>query len=105
MNIYKTAVSIENDSSIYSVDTIEYEEKLWLVPSWLEAIGKSQKKPERIICLTYLGFQKTKFQGFDYLLNNPMPKDVLFGQIPSKLKNEYTILMSPDIWCLNLESL
>lgn len=99
MIVYKTAVMLSNpgDNKIYYADTIEYEGKLWLVPTWLESPSLSYKLPERIVCIETLAHMKAGMPGVDYVLNNPIPRDVLYGQILPELKEKYVVKMRPDI--------
>ena len=97
MTILQTAmfVSGEGKAVIYLADTIEHEGKLWIVPTWLESPALPYKMPERIICLDNLPHQKGP--PHDFVLNYPIPKDVLYGQVPTKLKDKYIVIMRPDI--------
>jgi hypothetical protein len=97
--IFKTLVSIEDGGgSISQMDTIEYADKKWLVPEWLEAPIEGWKKPARIICLDKLPHSNAP-TGFevDFVLNYPIPKSVLNGEIPIQLISVFLVLEKPDI--------
>jgi len=99
MNIYKTAVILSDpgDNKIYHADTIEYEGKLWIVPTWIESPFLSYKLPERIVCLQTLRHQKSDTHGVDYILNDPIPRYVLYGQIPHTSEYAAIVRIRPDI--------
>ncbi len=82
---------------IYKMDTIEYINKFWLVPAWLESPYLAYKMPDRIICLENLPHQKSNLPETDFVLNNPIPKDVLDGKIIPELKDKYVVIIRPDI--------
>lgn len=91
-------MAVEGEAIIYMADTIEYEGKMWLVPEWLEAPSEGWKTPERIVCLD--GFPHQKVESgvpADFVLNKPIPKDVLYGQIPKQSKYASLVIMRPDI--------
>ena len=95
MKIFKTLVPIEN--GIFSFDTIEYEDKLWLVPEWLDGTPKKgYSKPARIICMSSLE-QSGSFEENDYVLKHPIPKAVLDGNVPKGLENKYVVIENPAI--------
>jgi len=98
MRIYTTMAIVEGEG-IFSIDTIEHDGKLWLVPEWIDGIPKEgYSKPARIICLEYLPLvAQEKDQNYDYFLNGSISKSVLDGQPPQKLKNLYRIVERPDI--------
>lgn len=95
MKIYKTMFVIEGESAFRSMDTIQYEGKMWLVPEWLDI---EKTKPARIILLDVLPHQKTLFAVNDFALNDPIPKAVLNGKIPSKIANKYIVVEKPHIY-------
>jgi hypothetical protein len=99
MKLLKTMVSLKNQG-IVLCDTIEHEGELWLVPEWIDGVPKEgYSKPARIICLTSLrhggGFGKA-----DFVLNDPIPKDIWTGLVPPESATPYTMIESPDITVL-----
>ena len=100
MKIYTTVLSFTGESSIHACDTIELDGKLWLVPRWLSNLVEGTRTPLRIICMDGLSYQKMppNFQE-DFVLNNPIPKCVLDGEVPDDTTFEFVIVESPDIVC------
>jgi len=95
MKILKTL--IPSEFGLFLCDTIEYEDHLWLVPEWIDGTpSKGFSKPARIIQITYVP-KSGPFGNADYLLENPLPKGVFEGHVPSKLKNVYVVIENPDI--------
>jgi len=96
MKILKTLFSLEGKGLILC-DTIEYEGQLWLVPEWIyDTPSKGFSRPARIIQITYLP-KSGRFGKADYLLQNPVPKAVFEGHVPSELKNVYVVIENPKI--------
>ena len=82
--IYQTLIFYEGGKGeIFCIDTIEYDEKMWLVPGWLEAPSEGWKTPVRITLLDSLDHQTAPadFEA-DFVLKLPIPKDVFEGRIP-----------------------
>lgn len=95
MKILKTLMP--SDEGLFLCDTIEYEGGLWLVPEWIDGIpSKGYSKPARIIQITYLP-KSGPFGKADFLLQNPLPKGVFEGNVPSELKSVYVVIENPDI--------
>jgi hypothetical protein len=60
---------------------IEYEEKLWLVPSWLEGPSAGTRCPARIICLDGLPLSAGEPPySVDVVLSTPLHKDIVEGR-------------------------
>ena len=98
MKILKTMVSFSDleDGSVYKMDTIEYQGKLWLVPEWTVDRVAGLTRPTRIICLDPLPHQKTPGGPSDFVLNYGIPKSVCIG---SRIAQEdlFVVIESPDI--------
>ena len=101
MKIFKTLVTlIDLDSlgHVLDVDTIEYKGKLWLVPEWIDTLDGVWTKPARIICLTELPFEKNQSDiPGDYVLQCPMTKAILNGQIPTETTLSFVIVEDPNV--------
>lgn len=100
MKIYKTLYAFTDAElgKIFKCDTIEFEGKFWLVPTWLENIAEGTIKPERIICLDYLPHKRTSSGSpADFILNRPIPKCVFDGEIPAEATFRFDIIEHPDI--------
>jgi hypothetical protein len=48
MKTLTATIAIEGGSTINLIDVIEYEEKFWIVPQWLENPEEGWKSPERL---------------------------------------------------------
>lgn len=98
MRIYSTMVIVEGEG-IFSIDTIEYEDKLWLVPEWIDGVPeKGYSKPARIICLEYMPLaERGNDINYDYFLNGSISRSMLDGHPSSKLEYLYQIVESPEI--------
>lgn len=96
--IFKTMIS--DGTSIFPVDTIEHEGKLWLVLKWLAPEGGGWRTPERIICLSNLRFQDLRHMGdkrpADFSLPVPLPK-ALFESPPRLPNEQYVVIEHPHI--------
>ena len=79
-------------------DTIKYQDKLWLVPGWLDTPSAGMSKPERLICLDGLTYEESPNDPRgDYVLNDPVPTFVLNGRIPPELVDMFGVILGPDI--------
>lgn len=77
--IFVVAVMCEN--SVLNVDGMLYENKLWLVPKWLDYPLEKMSKPERMIRFDVLPFDQLQENSLhDFLLQEPIPKAVLDGE-------------------------
>ena len=74
--LFIVAVMCEN--SVLNVDGLRHENKLWLVPRWLDYPLEKMSKPERMIRFDTLPFQEMQGNSLhDFLLQQPIPKAVL----------------------------
>lgn len=80
---------------IHTVDTIEHEGKLWLVPNWLDDLAEGVTMPSRIIRLDVLRYERMGTEGF--ALRDPMPKALLERRTPPKPIPGYEYQELPDI--------
>lgn len=95
MKIFKTLITFPD--GIYTVDTIEYEGSLWLVPEWIDGTpSEGYSKPVRIIRMPPLQ-QAGPSVSADYVVSYPLPKAVLEGKIPTELANVYDVIENPQI--------
>jgi len=79
---------------------IRHEGALWLVPKWTENPTQKTTKPERIIRLDNLALEPGGTMGphqFDFLLKTVIPKSVLEGPLPLKIKGNFVVIDHPDI--------
>src|SRR4030042_3567666 len=100
MKIYTTLITFTDADlgKILKCDTIEFENKLWLVPEWLENATTGKMQPLRIIRLDCLPHQKIQNSTpADFVLNTPIPKCVFGGEIPPQTTLNFQIVESPEI--------
>lgn len=90
-----TAVAVGRD--ILTVDTIEHEGLLWLVPNWTERPDLKLMRPERIILLSTLRHSPHGDLAHDYVLHDPLPKSLLYGPNPKSAGPQYVVEMHPEI--------
>jgi hypothetical protein len=91
--VFKTFIS--DGRSVFLMDTIEFQGKLWLVPVWLESPTEGWKTPERIICLENLPVRdlRNTSQFADFAVQAPIVMDVFDG----KSNPVYIVLEHPPI--------
>ena len=100
MRILKVIVQIADDKSNGMCDAIEHEGRIWLVPHWLESPTRAETKPSRLIPLDILQHQTLPAgnpYGADYIVNDPMPKQLFDETIPTQLAKLFQVVESPDI--------
>ena len=95
--IKKTLAGSDASGQLFLLDTIEHEEQLWLVPMWTVFHDEKLKKPNRIIRLDGLPYQKVKFGQADFLLRIPIPKELLDRRKPDKIAKPFVVKEAPDI--------
>ena len=95
MKVLRTMIGV--GSAIMQCDTIEYAGGLWLVPSWINNPATGKRAPIRIVRMDKLQHQKQTFAGADYLLNNPIPTDVLDGVATLVAKVQCEVIENPPI--------
>jgi len=99
IKLISALVQDEATGTIYKSDGIEYDNKLWLVPSWLEVPGKRVSMPARIIRFDNLPHQSLRGSRYpaDYLLNGPVPKALLGRETPREIVSGYEYVELPEI--------
>jgi hypothetical protein len=96
MKIFQTFIVEEGGGQIFTMDTIEHEEKLWLVPGWIEYPDAGYKVPERLICLDGLRYQTLRNNKADFAVNVPIPRAVLSDPALSLPATGYLVKMRPS---------
>jgi len=95
MEVFKTYLffSGHDESHPYLIDTVWHEGHWWLVGTWLEHPVTRHRIPERIVQMNGLTvrFQEVEGQPYRFLLNNALPKSVLYG-VP---QDGYVIAVHP----------
>jgi len=97
MKVLKTMVAVGTE--MQSVDTIEYEGSMWLVPLWLDSQEEGMTMPLRIVSLATIPHQQLEHYGpAQFAANTPLPK-ALFepGPIPPELARGFVIRERPPI--------
>lgn len=95
MKIFKTMITFPD--GIYTIDTIEHEGELWLVPEWIDGTpSEGYSMPVRIIRIPLL-HEAGPDVSADYIVSYPLPKDVLDGAIPMELAHVCDVIESPQI--------
>jgi hypothetical protein len=94
MAIYTTIIHCEDDGSAHSVETVEYEGKLWIVPRWIEGPIPGTIAPERIICVDGLVQKTGPHLRADYFLPSPLSRDILEGR---RISQDHAVIERPDI--------
>jgi hypothetical protein len=91
-------VIIEENGSFQKVDTINYDNNWWLVPEWYDNKSKGWIMPKRIIQLDSLPHQVIDSGNpVDFVLDNPMPKDVFDGKTKKHKSKQFCVLIDPEI--------
>ena len=97
MKVLKALVAIKDgDGSVFAADVISHDGKNWIVQKWHECPAE-YKKPERIVCLDNLRHQKTRSGKTDFVVNDPIPKAVLYDPAPVVGAFGYLVVWKPDI--------
>ena len=74
-------VAVMCESSVLTVDGLSYDNKLWLVPNWLDYPQEGMSRPERMIRFDNLPLDQLEENSlYDFLLQEPVPRDVLDGK-------------------------
>ena len=98
MKVLKTLATIEGVIGLVSIDTIEYDGGLWLVPKWLDNLSKGYSTPERIIRLDFLAHDTHALDSpFQFSLRYSIPKEAFDGPNPNKNASAFVVLLAPDI--------
>jgi hypothetical protein len=96
--IFKVVLAYDDRPGLYSMDAIEHEDKLWLVPSWLEHPSGKYQIPMRIICLETFPHQRTPdTPGIDFALNVPLPRAACEGRHQAPAKPVVVVKEIPDL--------
>lgn len=96
--IRSALVGNTSDGKVLRVDVISFENKLWLVPHWLEVPQEGCSLPARIVRFDTLRYQPVNgFGGADYLLNDPVPKSLLERESPKEPLEAYEYVELPEI--------
>ncbi len=84
---------IFSGSKLIQCDAIEFERKLWLVPEWCDNEVEKKTWPARLIRFDNLPHQRSEGGQADYMVNTPIPEEVLSG----KTSKGFEVLQNPNI--------
>ena len=82
MNIFKTMAFIGEDSSPSLLGAIYYQDRWWIVATWLQSHATGERIPERLVQMdgVVLRFQEVRDPAYRcFLANNALPTGVLDG--------------------------
>ena len=96
MKILKVLVIGIENGTISKCDAIEYDNKLWLVPKWIDSPAQGVTRPSRLVRFDTMRHQVTPNSQTDYVLNDPMPAELFAIRTPPA-RPGYEILEMPDI--------
>jgi hypothetical protein len=92
----KVIVGFEN-GVMGECGALEYEGAIWLVPKWLPFPLEGYTKPERMILLDQFRYQSfPQPADADFAINDPLPRDLFFGELSQAIKDKYVVLDKPD---------
>ena len=98
MEIFKVTASFDDNGNIYTMDGIEYEGSIWIVPKWLNYPSEGNKKPERIIRLQKDETQYTPNSSMQrYLAKYPLPAILQSALNQSEIPSGYAVQFLPDL--------
>jgi hypothetical protein len=96
---YKATVII-NNAGVYEVqmvDVIQYEERFWLVPEWLDNHAEKISMPVRIISFDQVAHHRMKGTNPEFVVECPIPKSVFEDRLSSEEAKQYEIVERPPI--------
>ena len=94
--LLKTIVLFSETMTIETVDTIDYENKWWLVVDWLDNTLEKWSTPKRIICIDSFPHQKYEDSvPADFHIKGLIPKELFSLPLESLPKNVVAIDMPP----------
>ena len=94
---YVVIAEADGKHAIYYADVIDYEGKFWLVPQWIDMPAQKSTTPLRIVSLETMKYHHLPGRKPEFVVQNPVPRYVFDGQIPSEKAAEYIVIESPDI--------
>jgi hypothetical protein len=78
-------------------DVIEFENKKWLVPSWQYNKAKGLRRPMRVILLDIIPHQPSPLPEVAWVLNHPLPKALLDGQLAPGEAIGFVVYDEPNV--------
>jgi hypothetical protein len=92
----KALVQAAEDGSLYEIDVVDHDNKLWLVPHWYDVPALGLTKPARLIRLDTLKHQPPSGQS-RYVVNAPMPTALLSLPTPKQPTFGFEVQEMPEL--------
>ncbi len=82
MDVCKTFAFISDTDEVspHLIDTIFYEDRWWLVGTWLESNATGDRVPETLVLLDALHHQEIEEKPYRFALKPAIPRSVLRGE-------------------------
>ncbi len=82
MEVCKTFAFISDRDQVspHLIDTIFYEDRWWLVGTWLESNATGDRVPETLVLLDTLRHREIEGKPYRFALKPEIPKSVLRGE-------------------------
>ena len=88
------------DASLVIIDVIQYRNRFWLVPEWLDLPDGLWCRPRRMIYagkLRYYNFRAIGAEAADFALDETLSEDVLNGRSSIRKASEHQIIDLPAL--------
>jgi hypothetical protein len=101
MDVMTAVVILSDDEgkggTVNTMTVIEYDEKNWLVPEWLDYKDAKVTMPARIVCLDLIPHERSPSTDHQFVVSGPVPRSVCEGRCPPQLRKQYLVIEGPDI--------
>lgn len=99
MTILKAFLTLQGGDTpgVHTMDVIEHEGQLWLVPEWFDYHAEGITMPVRIVSLSNIPHERTTARGMEVVVSFPLPAAVFAGKLKEDLERKYTIVEKPNI--------
>ncbi|WGF89886.1 hypothetical protein [Marinivivus vitaminiproducens] len=85
-------------SALRTVETIEHNGVLWLVPEWIEYTADGCMRPLRIISLESIWHDYTPKGAIQVVVHNSLPDDLMPPAPAVEIAKIAKVIDLPDIW-------
>jgi len=105
MRTFKVMISIQDDNGIYDQDVVEREGAWWFVEAWLDSPSEGYRIPTKVISIGRPRRQRLtgRSDGVEWVLNDPVPKEIAEYRAPLGGEELFVVLEQPD-WRFALPS-
>lgn len=95
--IVRVLIGSSESSELFTQDCVSLDGELWLVANWLQSPDGKWLAPDGAIRLDSLGVQESKegHGGAEFLLNTPIPKSVMSGDLQAAEAAGLEVLRGP----------